>query len=77
LVFWFVVVVAAAAAVVVFILYTCVFSLHVWLCTTSMKCFQRLEEAVRALGLELQMVVRYHVGAGGGTQILCKSSEYF
>lgn len=37
-------------------------------------CPQRPEEGVDPLELELQIIMSYHVDAGNGTQILCKSS---
>lgn len=39
-----------------------VFCLHVWLCTTCIRCWRKLEEGIRPLVLETQTVVSCHIG---------------
>lgn len=50
-----------------------VFCLHVCTCTTYLHGGQK--KALGPLGLELQVIVGHHVGAGKQTQVLSKSSK--
>lgn len=49
---------------------------HEFICTICMQeCITDLERVSGSQELELQMVLRCHVGSGNGSQVLCKSSE--
>lgn len=51
------------------------FCLHVCLCITCMPEALGGQKSIRSLGMELQLVVRYHVGVGNQTLVLWKSRE--